>query len=76
MGLLSSALVSSVQLAISSFPNLQGTRGLIYITVDQNLSYKLKVNEFVHLTTSGFCVPVFWVLVQQHVEWPEVLGNS
>ena len=26
-------------------------------TSDKNLSYKLKVNEFVDFTTSGFCVP-------------------
>ena len=38
---------------VALHPNLQGSRGLIHTTVDQNPSYKLKVNELVDLTTSG-----------------------
>ena len=52
-GLFSCALVSNTQIALSSSPILQVSRGLIHTTVGQNPSYKLKVSELVDLTTSG-----------------------
>ena len=57
-GLFSCAPVSNTQTALH--PNLQGSSGFFHTTVDQNPSYKLKVNELVDLTTSGIVSRYTW----------------
>ena len=51
-GLFFCALVSNTQIALSLFPNLQGSRGLLHTTVE-NPSHKLKASEPVDLSISG-----------------------